>query len=159
MRREDRKINTGEANDILKKGEYGVLSMCTTHNEGYGIPLHYVLDNDIIYFHCAVEGLKLDYLKANNQVSFCVVGDTEIIPSMFGTFYESAIAFGRITEVEGVEKREALMMLIEKYAATYSEEGKKYIDKSYDSVKVLKLSIQSVTGKARKINKPTTRSL
>ncbi len=150
IRRQDRKLNDSEAIEILQKGEYGVLSMCTTDNEGYGIPLNYALYNNKIYFHCAIEGSKLDYLRTNNNVSFCVVGNTEVMPSDFSTLYESVVVFGATSEVEGEEKREALMHIIKKYSGNFIQEGKDYIDKSYDGVKVIKLSIESITGKARK---------
>ena len=150
IRRQDRKITDKEALDILKKGEYGILSMCTPENQGYGIPLSYALDNSKIYFHCAVEGSKLGYLRGKNRVSFCVVGKTEVLPSKFRTLYESVIAFGTIKEVIGNEKRDALMILLKKYSKDFIDEGKEYIEKSFDRVKMLALLIESITGKARK---------
>lgn len=150
MRRKDRAITKDEAIEILIKGEHGILSMCTPENEGYGIPLNYVLNNHQIYFHCAAAGSKLDYLRTNNKVSFCVVGNTTVIPSDFGTLYESTIVSGTTSEVDGNEKREALMKIIEKYSADFIKEGNEYIDKLYDRVSVIKLSIHSITGKAKR---------
>jgi uncharacterized protein len=150
MRRKDREITEDEAIEILIKGEHGILSMCSPENEGYGIPLNYVLDNHQIYFHCAAAGSKLDYLRNNNKVSFCVVGNTTVIPSDFGTLYESTIVSGTTSEVDGNEKREALKRIIEKYSADFIIEGNEYIDKLFDRVSVIKLSIQSITGKARR---------
>ncbi len=150
VRRVDRKIDDKEALVILTKGEYGILSMSTPDYEGYGIPLNYVFDRNKIYFHCAVDGKKLDYLRSNNKVSFCVVGHTQIMPSKFGTLYESCIVSGLLSEVDGDEKRNALMLIIEKYSNDFVEEGKEYIKKLYDKTKVLRLSIKSITGKSRK---------
>ena len=150
MRRKDRAITENEASEILIKGEHGILSMCSPENEGYGIPLNYVLDNNKIYFHCAASGSKLDYLRNNNKVSFCVVGNTTVIPSDFGALNESTIVSGTTSEVDGNEKREALKRIIEKYSADFIIEGNEYIDKLYDRVSVIKLSIQSITGKARR---------
>lgn len=150
MRRQDRQTSHDEAVDLMNKGEFGVLSMCSTDNEGYGIPLNYVFDQDKIYFHCATEGAKLKYLRNNNKVSFCAVGDTQVMPSKFGTLYHSAIAFGTIAEVEGDEKHEALLLIVKKYSAGFVEQGIAYIDKLQDKVKVLKLSIETITGKSRK---------
>lgn len=150
MRRKDRRISKEEATKILLNGEYGVLSICTPTNEGYGIPLNYAFVDKNIYFHCAPDGSKIDFIKNNNKVSFCVVGRTEILPSEFGTIYESAIASGRISNVSDEEKREALMCIIQKYSGDYIQEGIEYIDKYYSRVHVLKLSIETLTGKARK---------
>lgn len=150
LRRQDRQISDNEAIEILQKGEYGVLSMCSPTNEGYGVPLSFVLVGNDIYFHCAAEGTKLRFLKENNKVSFCVVGNTKLLPSKLSTIYESAIVKGIATEVDGEEKREALMRITEKYSADFIEEGKESIKKHFNTVKVIKLSIESITGKARK---------
>ncbi|HNW51500.1 MAG TPA: pyridoxamine 5'-phosphate oxidase family protein [Prolixibacteraceae bacterium] len=150
IRRKDRAISEIEAIQLLKDGEYGVLSMGTADQGGYGIPLNYVYDDGAIYFHCAPEGEKLNFLNTCNKVSFCVVGKTEVMPSKFGTLYESAIAFGEISELQGEEKQRALVLFIEKYSADYRNEGQAYLEKLFDRVKILKLSVNLVTGKARK---------
>lgn len=150
MRRQDRKISDEETVDILRNGEFGVLSVCTNNNEGYGVPLNYVFVNNEIFFHCAPEGSKLDFIRINNNVSFCVVGKTELLPSKFGSKYESAIVAGTISLVEGEEKREGLMRIVEKYSSDYIAESYTYIDKYFDKVGVLKLSIKTISGKARK---------
>jgi nitroimidazol reductase NimA-like FMN-containing flavoprotein (pyridoxamine 5'-phosphate oxidase superfamily) len=150
MRRKDRQITQQESIEIVQKGEYGILSMCTPTNEGYGVPLNYVFYGNNIYFHCAKEGSKLDYLRNNPKVSFCVVGETKVLPSQFGTLYESVIVSGISSEVEGTEKLEALKQLIEKYSGEYIWEGKEYIDKLYGKVNVIKLTVKSISGKARK---------
>jgi nitroimidazol reductase NimA-like FMN-containing flavoprotein (pyridoxamine 5'-phosphate oxidase superfamily) len=124
--------------------------MCTPTNEGYGIPLNYAYDGNNLYFHCAKEGSKLDYLRNNPKVSFCVVGETKVMPSQFGTLYESVIVSGYTSEVEGTEKNEALKQLIEKYSGNFIKEGKEYIEKLIEKVTVIKLTIESLNGKARK---------
>jgi len=150
IRRQDRVSTSEEAVGLLVKGEFGFLSMCSTENEGYGIPMNYVFENGSIYFHCATEGTKLDYLKSNNKVSFCVVGETTVLPSDFGTLYNSAMAFGKISEIDGDEKRYALTLFLKKYSADFIEEGIEFINNLYSRVKVLKLSIDTITGKSRK---------
>jgi len=150
MRRQERELSNSEVFAILEKGEYGVLSMCTPANEGYGVPLNYTFNNTDIYFHCAKEGSKLECLRNNPNVSFCVVGKTTVLPSSFGTLYESAIATGTISEVEGTEKLKALKLFIDKYSGEFIPEGNEYITKLLERVSVIKLKVKSVTGKARK---------
>ena len=148
MRRQDRKNSESESLAILAQAEYGFLAMRTTENGGYGVPLNYVLWHNAIYFHCAGEGAKLEFLKANNTVSFCVVGKTEILPAEFGARYESAMVFGKAIEVEEAEKREALMRMVEKYSPGFVQEGRQYIDRYFDRVKVFKISIDYISGKS-----------
>lgn len=150
LRKLDRKLNDEESINILQKGEYGVLSMCTSDEYAYGVPLNYTMLNNEIYFHCAMEGSKLEYLRNNNKVSFCVVGNTKLLPAKFSTLYESVIVFGLASEIEGEEKRAALIQLIEKYSADYMKEGLAYIDRAFEKTNIIKLSIESVCGKGRK---------
>ncbi|MBN1252740.1 MAG: pyridoxamine 5'-phosphate oxidase family protein [Bacteroidales bacterium] len=150
MRRKDREIDNIEAIKILHKGEFGVLSMITKENKSYGIPLHFVFIDNQIYFHSAKKGKKIECLKNNNNVSFCVVGKTVLLPADYSAIFESVIASGIISNVEGEEKKEALMLLIEKYSNDFINEGEEYIKKYLNSVKVIKLSIESISGKARK---------
>ena len=150
MRNSERLISTEEAMVILRKGEYGILSMCTPDNSAYGIPISYALVNKVLYFHCAAEGDKLDFLRSNNKVSFCVVCNTKVLPAKFATLYESAIAFGTTSEIDGEEKRDALMHIIEKYSSDHIQKGIELINKQIEKVNIIKLSIESVSGKARK---------
>jgi uncharacterized protein len=70
MRRADRAIPESEAQEILQAGEYGVLSTVSADGQPYGVPVSYSYAGDVIYFHCAVEGRKLENLSGNNKVSF-----------------------------------------------------------------------------------------
>ena len=96
IRRSKRALSEEKARAILEKGEYGVLSLQGEEGEPYGIPLSYVVLDNFIYFHCALEGRKIDYMKANPLVSFCVVGRVQPKhrPLYFTTLYESAIVTG-----------------------------------------------------------------
>jgi len=150
MRRKDRMITSTETLSILKKGEYGILSTVSSDNEPYGVPLNYCLINECIYFHCAVEGRKIDNINDNPKVSFCVVGTTEVLPDKFGTNYECCIVQGLASELFGEEKQLALEGLIYKYSKDFVSEGLKYIEKLKDKTRVFKISIESISGKARK---------
>ncbi|MGE5632341.1 MAG: pyridoxamine 5'-phosphate oxidase family protein [Caulobacteraceae bacterium] len=150
MRRQDREISSAEINCILESGLYGVLSTTGENGYAYGVPLSYAYDNGNIYFHCAIEGGKLDNIKHNNRVSFCVVSKAEPLPGDFSMRYESVIAFGKAYEVLGDEKREALIMLIKKYSPEYVEQGIDYINRAQEKTEVIKIEIDHITGKARR---------
>ncbi|MBS5883884.1 pyridoxamine 5'-phosphate oxidase family protein [Clostridium sp.] len=150
IRRKDRKIEISEAIDILEICEYGVLSTVNENGYPYGVPLSYVYANDSIYFHSAVEGHKLENIKDNDKVSFCVVGKTDVLSDKFSTKYESVIIFGRAKEVFEDEKKEALLELIKKYSVDYMEKGKAYIENASLRTKVIKVSIDHISGKARR---------
>lgn len=70
LRRQDRAITQEEAHAFLMKGEYGVLSTVTADGKPYGVPLSFCVIDQHLFFHCAVEGQKLDNLEHNQSVSF-----------------------------------------------------------------------------------------
>ena len=100
LRRKDRSIKEDEAFALLNKAEFGVLSTVTEDRKPYGVPLNFCIIDHCIYFHCANEGQKLDNIKHNKSVSFCAVGNTEILPDKFGTIYESVIVKAYFPQVE-----------------------------------------------------------
>ncbi len=149
LRRKDRAITEEEAIALLNKAEYGVLSTVTENGKPYGVPLNYCIINHCIYFHCAVEGQKIDNIKQNNSVSFCAVGNTEILPDKFGTKYESVIVSGEVEEVFDMNKQIALEGLVHKYSAEFIDKGIKYIEGLREKTRVFKITINKLTGKAR----------
>ena len=150
VRRTDREISKTAAQEILQRGEYGVLCTVSPDGQPYGVPLSYSYDNGVIYIHSASEGHKVDNINREARVSFCVVGKTEIIPEKFGTKYESAIVFGEVSELNGDEKRQGLLSLVKKYSGEYLEAGQQYIEKVGGKARVYKIVIDSITGKSRK---------
>lgn len=152
IRRKDKIMEDEAISCLLEDGEYGYLSMVGVNGFGYGIPVSYAKEEDRIYFHCAPEGYKLECLRGNPAVSFCVVGKTQVIPDKFTTAYESAIAFGKIQlDLPEEECVYALRLLVKKYAAEFEEIGDKYIEKSLSRTTILRLDIQYITGKCKRI--------
>lgn len=150
MRRNDRQMAQAEAEALLLDGEYGVLAVLGDEDYPYAVPLSYAYEDGVIYFHSAMEGHKLDGLRRHSKVSFSVVGDTEALPGKFSTNYESVIAFGQAVELEGEEKQIALMALIRKYAPAFLEKGERYVNHSGKDSIVVKVTIDHMTGKARR---------
>lgn len=150
IRRSDREATIQEAKDILDNAEYGIMSTVSKDGQPYGLPLSYVYKNECIYFHCAISGHKLENIEHNSKVSFCVVGKTKVLPEKFGTEYESAVVFGIASEVNGIERHDALLWLLEKYCSDFIEEGKQYIEQKDKITKVFKIEIDQISGKARR---------
>jgi len=147
IRRKDREIEIGEAIRLLSQAEYGVLSTSGSDGQPYGTPLNYVYKDNCIYFHCALTGHKLENIENNPKVSFCAVGKTKVLPLKFGTEYESVIVFGKASAVQGKERYNALLWLIEKYSPEFVEKGKAYIEKKDKATKVMKIKITHISGK------------
>lgn len=153
VRRQDRLLREENAYRLLKKGEYGVLSMVTPEGMPYGVPVNYVWDGkDAIYIHCAPEGRKLRCLLETAEASFCIVGSTHVIPNKFTTNYESIVLMCR-TEIglPEEERMDALRGIIDKYAPSFREIGEKYAEKSFHRTQIIKLTIISFSGKSKNI--------
>lgn len=150
LRRKDRGLAESMARDLLERGEYGILSTCGSDGQPYGIPLSYCVMNNAVYFHCAVEGHKLENIAADSRVSFCVVGATEVLPDQFATRYESVVISGRATEAFDKEKQQALEGLQAKYSPGFRAEGLNYIAASWSKTRVIRISIDGICGKARR---------
>ncbi len=150
MRRKDREITRAEAEELLTQCTYGIMSTVGEDGQPYGVPLSYVYRNGCIYFHCAASGHKIENIHYDARVSFCVVGNTQVVAAERTVKYESAIAFGVASEVEGSEKEDALLWLLEKYSAEYIEEGKAVISKDGEATTVIKIELQHITGKAQR---------
>ena len=150
MRRKDRQMLDVDALHILKKCEYGMLATSDVQNLPYVVPMSYVYVDNCIYLHCATAGQKLDNIIANPKVSFCVVGDTKVIPESFGTAFESVILFGTAVIVEDMqEKLKGLRALVEKYSLEFKVQGEEYIKKDSNLTRVIKINIEHITGKHR----------
>ncbi len=150
LHRTDRAMTETEARELLERGEYGVLSTCGPDGQPYCVPLSYCVLDNALYIHCALEGHKLANIANNNLVSFCVVGATELLPSQFATRYESVIVSGQTEEVFAGEKQRALEGLVTKYSPGFRDEGTRYIAGMDDKTRVFKITIDTISGKARR---------
>jgi len=149
-RRQDRTIGKEEARGLLERAEYGILSTTGADGLPYGIPVSYCVIGDGIYFHCAVEGRKLNNIAQNPQVSFCVVGKTNVLPDKFSTQYESTVLSGTASAVFDSEKQQGLEGLLHKYSVGFYEKGLKYIEALDHKTKVYRIRIDTISGKARR---------
>lgn len=150
MRRYDKALPQDVADRLLLQGEYGILSTVDGKGQPYGVPLNYCFADNGIYVHCALEGHKLDNLRDNDKISFCVVGATRLVPDKFSTDYTSVIVTGVARRVQGAEKRRALVGLVEKYSADFIKEGQTYIEKLDHQTAVLRLDVLAMTGKSNR---------
>lgn len=74
MRRFRQQMTDDECIRVLKEERRGVLSMHGDDGYPYGIPVNFYYDESDgkIYLHGAGEGKKIDSLKADSRVCFCV---------------------------------------------------------------------------------------
>jgi nitroimidazol reductase NimA-like FMN-containing flavoprotein (pyridoxamine 5'-phosphate oxidase superfamily) len=146
----NRKATPQQAEEFLKEGTYGVLSLALLEGTPYGVPLNYVYvpEDGAIYFHCARQGKKIDMIRQNPKASFAVVSQQSIREERFITHYDSAVVTGTVSLVEDEsEKRAALLRLCARLTPSSLSQSGAVIERNLSAVAILRLSIGSVTGK------------
>ncbi len=128
MRRKDRELSTDEGKNILKKCNHGTLCTVNEDSSPYGVIVNYVYYNDLIIFHCAKEGKKIENILNNDNVFFTVLDHEQIESDKFTTYYKSAFVKGKayIENDEG-KKKEYLIKLIELLTGKCDQTGLNYI--------------------------------
>jgi hypothetical protein len=150
VRRRDRVTDEQSALELLERGQWGVLSTADADGVPYGVPVSYVYREGRILFHCATEGRKLENLAARPRASFCVVGETEVLPELFSTRYQSAIAEGEFRELLEDDKLQALGWFVEKYSPEFRQKGATYIASLFDRTRVFAMQVERLSGKRRR---------
>ena len=154
IRRQDRLLDKENAYALLRTGEYGILSMVGEEGESYAVPVNYAWDcENAIYIHCAPQGRKLRCIALHPRVSFCVVGRTHVVSRKFTTGYESIILTGHArTCLPAEERMQALRLILEKYAPNDLETGLKYAEKSFHRTEIIRIDLESMSGKCKRVN-------
>lgn len=149
MRKKEFEISKAESQEILKKGQYGILSTVDGDGQPYGIPVNYVLNDNAIFFHSALEGHKLDNIMINDRVAFTVVGQAATDAAAFTTKYQSVVAFGKATVVDEANKVMAMKEIVKKYSSDYQEKAEQIIEKAKSRLNVVRIDITYITGKKK----------
>lgn len=148
MRRNKQILDVRECEKILERGTSGVLAVSGDDGYPYAVPLSYVYSGGAIYFHCAKSGHKLDAIRREPKVSFCVIDKDDIVPEEFTTYYRSVIAFGKASVLEGEDLFAAADVLAVKYSPDESEERRhETITRNIPALCLVKIEIEHMTGK------------
>ena len=149
VKRIKQRLNRDECIEILKKAKRGVLSVNGDNGYPYGVPLNHYYDEESgkIYFHGNMQGHKVDAIRADNRVSFCVYDDGYRVDGDWALTFKSVIVFGTVREVEDSE----LIFRICRDLSYKFTSDKEYIEGEIASsgkrVLVHELTIEHMTGK------------
>ena len=150
MRRKRQQLSNETCELVLSKMTSGTLAVSGDEGYPYAVPVSYVYANGKIYFHCAVSGHKIDSIKRNDKVSFCVIEQDDVRPAEFTTYYRSIIVFGRARILtDDAEKREALNLLADKYLRNIVGLNEE-IAKGFNHLHMVEITIEHMTGKEAK---------
>lgn len=150
MRRSRQQLSREECERILADATSGVLAVTGDDGYPYAIPLSHVYQDGKLYFHCAKEGHKIDAIRRNEKVSFCVIAQDKVIPSKRTTAYISVIAFGKAVIVDDeLGLRRIAGLIGKKYSSHYAEDCQRETDHmiAADRMYCLEITVEHLTGK------------
>lgn len=103
--RKKNEITRGECIEILKHELRGVLAVNGDGGYPYCMPMnHYYCEEDgMIYFHGGKTGHKIDSLKADDRVCFCVHDEGVHEDGNWALTVRSVVVFGRVHFIDDYE--------------------------------------------------------
>lgn len=141
-------MSQADSEELLRRAPVGRLGT-SWQDEPYVVPVNFVYDEGRLYFHCAKEGRKMEYMLKNPRVCFEVDEFTGVKgdgrPCSLDACYTSVIAFGEAKLIESTEeKREKLTKLVAKYA----EDSEPVFDEEeLRKVSVVEVLVTKISGK------------
>lgn len=149
MLREDKEIaNKNLIYEIIEQNHICRLAFANA-DEPYLVPVNYGYKDEKLYIHSALNGKKLDMLKANPNVCFEISDSIEIVTSNtacgYTTKYRSVIGFGKAKILTATEDKIISLNIIMKQHTGKSDWD--FSMASVDKMLAIEISIDSVTGK------------
>ena len=111
MRRMDRAVtDPGKLEQVLKETQYITVAMCKD-NVPYLVSLSHAYDPDgrRLYFHCASEGKKMDYMKANPHVWGQAIIDHGYVEGKCNHLYVTAMFEGTVHLAKDIAEKRRIM--------------------------------------------------
>lgn len=104
--RKKKKLPLEECIRLLETETRGVLSVLGDEGYPYGMPMNhwYEQEDGKLYFHCGKAGHRLDALKKENKVSFCVYDQGYRQEGEWALNVKSVIVFGKIEVLDDPKK-------------------------------------------------------
>ena len=160
MRKASREMDAAFALEVLDKAPYVTVSFTRPDGTPYGVPLSLArTDDKTFYFHCALEGDKLDCITANPRVALSAVTRcTPTVGPKDGSFtlqYKSAMAIGKAEVVtDKGEKIEALRVICQRFLPKHMDAFNDAIARSLERTAVVKITLtEPPTGKRKQYDK------
>lgn len=152
MRLKDREITNVETlKKILKSAKYVTLAL-SMNNQPYLVSLSHGYDenHNCIYFHCALEGKKLEYLESNNLVWGQALLDYGCVEGLCDHAIWASVHFsGKVTFIDKIDEKRLAMEYMFKQLSRTSESSLKELDLDRLNIhtKIGRVDIDYMSGK------------
>lgn len=149
MRKREKEITDQTAIEaIIQDAAVCRLAMVDS-GEPYIVPMNFGYINGQLFFHCALEGRKLDIIRSNNRVCFELESGVEIIkaddPCNWSTRFCSVIGYGRAYIVQDADEKTTGLDVIMRHYAGPGDYA--YRLETLEKVNVIRVEVESMTAK------------
>ena len=160
MRKASRQMDAAFALEVFDKAPYVTVSMTREDGRPYGLPLSLArTDEKTFYFHCAMEGEKLDCIAHNPTVFLSAV--TRCAPTIgpkdgsFSLQYKSATAIGKAEMVTNKEEKiDALRAICQRFLPKHMDAFDDAISRSVERTAVVRITLtEPPVGKRKQYDK------
>ena len=143
-------IEIDELENIIKKCKICHVGM-VDGDSPYVLGMNFGYADQAIWLHCAKEGKKIDILKHNNKV--CIEFDTDHklfarndhVACSWRLAYRSVIVRGHALFIDDYDEKVKGLNIFMK---NYSDQDFEYSKPSVDNVQIIKIPIESITGRS-----------
>ncbi len=154
-KRELQITDEGQIREILDTAKVLHLGLCVD-NEPYVVPMNYGYTMEdgklVFYLHSAVQGKKLDMIRANPKVFVELDCDRNPFegekPCQYGLSYSSVMGRGQAKIIENVEEKIEAMKLLMK---TQTRKDFEFNERLVSIVAVIRIDVEEFTAKHRPI--------
>ena len=149
MRRSPQALSREEMIRLLVTETRGVLSVQGDDGYPYGVPINHYYDEETnrLYFHGAGFGHRVDAVKRDPRVSYCVFGGEYQEEGDWARYVRSVIIFGKAVLIDDIEEvRKWSRLLCDKFPCP-PEYVESEIEKDAARTLVIAVDIEDMNGK------------
>lgn len=151
MRKKEREIHDrSDIDSVIERAQVCRLALADG-DQPYMVTLNFGYEKDALYFHCALEGRKIDILRRNSKVCVTFDADTEMVTEEkacgWTMRYKSVVGFGRASLIEDHESKKKALAVIMRH---YSDKAFTFGDAAVRKTLIIKVDLEQVTGKESK---------
>ena len=149
MRRFKQQITTEECKKVLKEEKRAAFSVIGDDGYPYTIPINFYYDeaDNIIYFHGAKSGHKIDAIKNNPKVSISIIDQEDVIEEELTTYFRSIILFGKAKILQDDDE---IYQAVNALGLKYCDDEiavEKEIQREWKALCCVEIIIEHLTGK------------
>ena len=145
-----------EMEELLRQELWGNLGVCTADGHPYVVPMNHAYVGGKLLFHCALDGKKLDCIRANPTVCYTVARRKARCRTIAGSpchiNNDSVICLGEARIVEDLKERGEVL---NRFNRRFRPDAKDVAPERVTGCAVIEVTIREMTGRREKDQKRT----